>query len=259
MFRLESKFMTPLTSRNTTLPESECAQPTKQQIRVPPFIDAPEKGQAFGQRAKQAMSELIFGKDVKLLPHTIDRYVRLVAQVFVGNQDAGLELLKQGLCWVYEKYAGEASGENSSRLPRCSSCRTIRKAWVVAGSGPGVAVAVEKGRKGTLKHSTGNDLIWPLPLVSWIEPLLESSLEALAHLFFDVFDVTELTPTSHIAVFGRPSISTMNSSTKASLSGYFCRRRCLQSSAVCFWRFLVPILICAPQSLNLFRKPSAEF
>src|SRR6201993_3938782 len=37
-----------------------------QQIRVRlAFIDAPEKGQAFGQRAKQAMSELVFGKDVK--------------------------------------------------------------------------------------------------------------------------------------------------------------------------------------------------
>ena len=81
----------------------------KEQIRVRlAFIDAPEKGQAFGQRAKQAMSELVFGKDVELRPHTIDRYGRLVAQVFVGNQDAGLELLRQGLCWVYQKYVVEA-------------------------------------------------------------------------------------------------------------------------------------------------------
>jgi endonuclease YncB( thermonuclease family) len=81
----------------------------QQQIRVRiAFIDAPEKGQAFGQRAKQAMSALVFGKDVKLRPHTIDGYGRLVAQVLVDNQDAGLELLKQGLCWVYEKYIPEA-------------------------------------------------------------------------------------------------------------------------------------------------------
>jgi endonuclease YncB( thermonuclease family) len=82
----------------------------KQQIRVRlAFVDAPEKGQAFGQRAKQAMSELVFGKDVKLRPHTIDRYGRLVARVLVDNQDAGFELLKQGLCWVYEQYMPEAS------------------------------------------------------------------------------------------------------------------------------------------------------
>ncbi len=50
----------------------------KQQIRVRiAFVDAPEKGQAFGQRAKAAMSELVFDKDVELLPHSIDRYGRL--------------------------------------------------------------------------------------------------------------------------------------------------------------------------------------
>jgi|SRR6516164_7223679 endonuclease YncB( thermonuclease family) len=82
----------------------------KQQIRVRiAFIDAPEKGQAFGERAKQVMSELVFGKDVKLRPHTIDRDGRLVARVLIDNQDAGLELLKQGLCWVYEKYIPEAT------------------------------------------------------------------------------------------------------------------------------------------------------
>ena len=75
--------------------------PDKQQIRVRiAFIDAPEKGQAFGQRARAAMSELVFDKDVELLPHSIDRYGRLVARVIVEGQDAGLELLKQGLCWV---------------------------------------------------------------------------------------------------------------------------------------------------------------
>jgi endonuclease YncB( thermonuclease family) len=80
----------------------------QQRVRLA-FVDAPERGQAFGQRAKQAMSELVFGKDVKLRPHTIDRYGRLVARVIVDNQDAGLELLKQGLCWVYERYLPEAS------------------------------------------------------------------------------------------------------------------------------------------------------
>jgi len=59
---LSQNSLTSLTSRNTTLPESKCAQPTKEQIRVPAFIDAPVKGQAFGQRAKQAMSVLVFGK-----------------------------------------------------------------------------------------------------------------------------------------------------------------------------------------------------
>jgi endonuclease YncB( thermonuclease family) len=57
------------------------------------------------------MRELVFGKDVKLRPHTIDRYGHLVARVLIDNEDAGLELLKEGLCWVYQKYVGEASAE----------------------------------------------------------------------------------------------------------------------------------------------------
>jgi endonuclease YncB( thermonuclease family) len=40
------------------------------------------------------MSEPVFGKEVELQPHTIDRYGRMVAEVFAGNQDAGLKLLK---------------------------------------------------------------------------------------------------------------------------------------------------------------------
>jgi micrococcal nuclease len=84
----------------------------KQQIRVRiAFIDAPEKSQAFGNRAKQAMSELAYDKDVELRPHSIDRYGRLVATVFVEGRDVGLQLLKEGFCWVYEKYVGQASPE----------------------------------------------------------------------------------------------------------------------------------------------------
>jgi len=59
----------------------------KPQIKVRiAFIDAPEKGQAFDQRAKQAMSELVFGKDVVLRPHTIDRSGRLVARVLLDDE-----------------------------------------------------------------------------------------------------------------------------------------------------------------------------
>jgi len=82
----------------------------KQQIRVRlAFIDAPEKGQPFGQRAKQALSKLVFGKEVELRLHTIDRYGRLVARVLVAGQDVSLELLKAGLCWVYERYIAQAA------------------------------------------------------------------------------------------------------------------------------------------------------
>jgi Staphylococcal nuclease homologue len=62
---------------------------------------------------KRPCSELVFGKDVGLLPHSIDRYGRLVARVLIDNQDAGLELLKRGLCPMYGKYVTEAPTESN--------------------------------------------------------------------------------------------------------------------------------------------------
>ena len=44
-------------------------------------IDCPEKGQAYGKRAKQAASELFFGKEVTLQTHGKDKYGRTLANV----------------------------------------------------------------------------------------------------------------------------------------------------------------------------------
>ena len=81
---------------------------TQIKIRVA-FLDAPELGQPFGNNAKQAMSALVFGKDIAVYPHAIDRYGRTVAVVYVDGIDAGLELLRQGLAWVYTRYLPEAT------------------------------------------------------------------------------------------------------------------------------------------------------
>jgi micrococcal nuclease len=84
----------------------------KQLLRIRlAFCDAPEKKQAFGTRAKQAMSEMVFGKDIELRQHAIDRYGRTVAQVFVDGKDVSLEMLRQDFAWVYDRYITEASTE----------------------------------------------------------------------------------------------------------------------------------------------------
>ena len=44
-------------------------------------IDCPEKGQAYGDRAKQAASALVFGRDVILQTHGQDKYKRTLADV----------------------------------------------------------------------------------------------------------------------------------------------------------------------------------
>jgi micrococcal nuclease len=64
----------------------------QQQFRIRlAWIDAPERGQAFGSKAKQAMSELVFGKEVELRVYGLDKYGRTLATVFVDGKDVCLE------------------------------------------------------------------------------------------------------------------------------------------------------------------------
>lgn len=67
-------------------------------------IDAPEKGQAFGNRAKQALADLTFGQTVTAIEQTTDRYGRTVARVYVGSRDVNAEMLRQGMAWVFDRY-----------------------------------------------------------------------------------------------------------------------------------------------------------
>ncbi len=69
-------------------------------------IDCPERRQAFGNRAKQAASELVFGKTVTVQVVDYDRYKRTVGNVVLSD---GLvlneELVRAGMCWWYRRYA----------------------------------------------------------------------------------------------------------------------------------------------------------
>jgi len=73
-------------------------------------IDTPEKGQPFGNKAKQALAGMVFGKQVKVSVVDVDRYGRTVGQVVTvdDNLDVNAALVSQGFAWVYRKYAKRA-------------------------------------------------------------------------------------------------------------------------------------------------------
>lgn len=84
--------------------------PTKRQHRIRlAEIDAPESKQAFGQRAKQALSKLCFGKHAEVRNTSADRYQRVVGTVYCDGSNANSELVRQGMAWVYVQYASKAS------------------------------------------------------------------------------------------------------------------------------------------------------
>ena len=73
-------------------------------------IDAPEKKQAFGQKSKMTMSEMVFGKFVKVEWNKKDRYGRIVGKVLAPpsdcretpcetHLDVGLMQLTKGMAW----------------------------------------------------------------------------------------------------------------------------------------------------------------
>lgn len=67
-------------------------------------IDCPEKAQAFSQVAKKALSDMIFGQEIKVEYAKKDRYGRIIGKVFVGNLYVNEELIKQGMAWHFTKY-----------------------------------------------------------------------------------------------------------------------------------------------------------
>ncbi len=78
-------------------------------------IDAPEKAQAYGQKAKESLSDLVFNKEVSVTWFKRDRYGRTVGQVYVDDTDVCLEQIKRGLAWHYKDYEREQSVEDRSR------------------------------------------------------------------------------------------------------------------------------------------------
>jgi endonuclease YncB( thermonuclease family) len=72
-------------------------------------IDCPERGQAFGTKAKETLLARVGGKDVTVEWGKRDRYKRVVGKVIDGAGDVNLALVRSGMCWWYRKYAGEQS------------------------------------------------------------------------------------------------------------------------------------------------------
>lgn len=70
-------------------------------------IDAPEKGQPYGEASKQALSGLVFGKDVVVDWGKRDRYGRIVGKVMIDGRDACLDQVRAGLAWHFKRYENE--------------------------------------------------------------------------------------------------------------------------------------------------------
>lgn len=74
-------------------------------------IDAPERTQPFGQRARQSLAAMAHGREAMAECPKTDKYGRSVCRVVVDGVDVGLEQVRRGLAWHYVRYAREQSPE----------------------------------------------------------------------------------------------------------------------------------------------------
>jgi micrococcal nuclease len=85
-------------------------------------IDAPEKKQAFGQKSKDYLGGLCFGKTVLVKPKSYDRNKRLIADTYTpDNKDLSREMVRAGYAWHFKKYSKDknlADDENHARSVR---------------------------------------------------------------------------------------------------------------------------------------------
>jgi endonuclease YncB( thermonuclease family) len=96
------------------------ASKTQHRIRLD-GIDAPERTQPHGQRARQSLAELAHGRVAHADCPKIDRYGRAVCRVIVDGVDVGLEQIRRGHAWHYVKYAYEQRAADRERYARAES------------------------------------------------------------------------------------------------------------------------------------------
>ena len=72
-------------------------------------IDTPERKQPYGTRAQQALSDLAYNKQARVVVQDTDRYGRTVGRVYVGSLDVNAEMIRQGAAWAYRQYLKDQS------------------------------------------------------------------------------------------------------------------------------------------------------
>lgn len=87
-------------------------------------IDAPERKQPFGNRAREALSDLVYMKEAELRCNKTDRYKRHICSVWIApgsaphgprTLDAGLAMVTAGIAWWYRAYAREQSPQDRGK------------------------------------------------------------------------------------------------------------------------------------------------
>ena len=99
-------------------------------------IDAPETskskrdpGQPFSQKSKQHLAGLVLNKQVFVKSYGQDRYGRILGEVFLGDTNINLEMVKAGLAEMYRGRAAKGLDTGKYRRAEEAARREGRNIW----------------------------------------------------------------------------------------------------------------------------------
>jgi endonuclease YncB( thermonuclease family) len=99
-------------------------------------IDAPESKQDYGSRAKQSLSDLVFGKTVTVTSSKRDRYGLVLGKVTLEGKNINLEQINRGMAWFYRYYAKELKPEDATAYDQAEAQARKEKRGLWAAASP---------------------------------------------------------------------------------------------------------------------------
>lgn len=85
-------------------------------------VDAPEIKQEFGQESKKWLEAQCAGKDVMVIVRSMDKYARLVCDVFtIDSVFINQLMVEDGMAWVYDDYTDDPLLEKAESRARAKS------------------------------------------------------------------------------------------------------------------------------------------
>ena len=67
-------------------------------------IDAPERRQAFGEVARQALATMAYRQKIEVIDKGGDQYGRRIGVLMLNGRDLNAAMVGQGMAWVYTRY-----------------------------------------------------------------------------------------------------------------------------------------------------------
>ena len=127
------------------------ATKTQHKIRLT-GIDAPEKAQAFGQRSKQSLSDLVYKKQVTVETDKKDRYGRNLGKVLIDGKDANLMQIEHGMAWWYRAYKKDQSASDRVLYEAAEATAKAKKVGLWADKKAVPPWLFRRGEKATPKN-----------------------------------------------------------------------------------------------------------